>query len=162
MSRKLILTAIVAMILAQLSCAPAGYQKTETDAATGQPSALAMATDTWQKESGTALPAVDDLMQQADTLIASSDWDVASEKLERALRIAPDYAPAWSRLSRIALYKDDPARAVQMAKRSNSHAGNSIELKLLNWRFIREASEMQGDIEGVENASKAIYILQGL
>ena len=49
-----------------------------------------------------------------------------------------------------------------MAKRSNSHAGNAVELKLLNWQFIREASEMQGDIEGVSNANKAIYILQSL
>ena len=49
-----------------------------------------------------------------------------------------------------------------MAKRSNSHAGNSVDLKLLNWQFIRDASEMQGDIEGVQNANKAIYILQNL
>lgn len=162
MFRQLRLTAIAAIILAQLSCAPAGYQKTDTESVAGQPTALAMATDTWRKESGTALPAVDDLIQQADTQISLSNWDVASEKLERALRISPDYAPAWSRLSRIALYREDPARAIQMAKRSNSHAGNSVELKLLNWQFIREASEMQGDIEGVENAGKAIYILQGL
>ncbi len=162
MFRQLRLTAIAAVILAQMSCAPAGYQKTDTEAVSGQPTALAMATDTWQKESGTALPAIDDLMQQADSQIALSNWDLASEKLERALRISPDYAPAWSRLSRIALFREDPARAIQMAKRSNSHAGNSVELKLLNWQFIREASEMQGDIEGVSNANKAIYILQSL
>ena len=162
MFRQLRLTAIAAVILAQMSCAPAGYQKTDTGAMTGQPTTLAMATDTWQKESGTALPAIDDLMQQADSQIALSNWDLASEKLERALRISPEYAPAWSRLSRIALFREDPARAIQMAKRSNSHAGNSVELKLLNWQFIREASEMQGDIEGVSNASKAIYILQSL
>jgi len=162
MFRQLRLTAIAAIILVQMSCAPAGYQKTDTGAMTGQPTTLAMATDTWQKESGTALPAIDDLMQQADSQIALSNWDLASEKLERALRISPEYAPAWSRLSRIALFREEPARAIQMAKRSNSHAGNSVELKLLNWQFIREASEMQGDIEGVSNASKAIYILQSL
>jgi len=162
MFRQLRLTAIAAIILVQMSCAPAGYQKTDTGAMTGQPTTLAMATDTWQKESGTALPAIDDLMQQADSQIALSNWDLASEKLERALRISPEYAPAWSRLSRIALFREEPARAIQMAKRSNSHAGNSVELKLLNWQFIREASEMQGDIEGVSNANKAIYILQSL
>ncbi len=160
MFRQLKLTAIAAIILAQLSCAPAGYQKTEAEAE--QPSALAMATQTWQQASAAALPAVEDLMMQADTQIAMSNWDVASEKLERALRISPDYAPAWSRMSQIALFKQEPSRAIQMAKRSNSHAGKSVELKLLNWRFIREASEMQGDIEGVNNASKAIYILQSL
>ncbi len=158
MFRQLISTAIAACILVQLSCAPAGYQKPETEAV---PS-LAMATQTWQQTSGTALPAVDDLVNQADAQIAMSNWDVASEKLERALRISPDYAPAWSRMSQIALYKDDPARAIQMAKRSNSHAGKSVELKLLNWQLIREANEMLDDIEGVQNASKAIYILQNL
>jgi hypothetical protein len=121
-----------------------------------------MATETWRHSTGTALPAVEDLMKQADAQIAIRNWDVASEKLERALRMSPDYAPAWSRLSRIALSRADPGRAIQMAKRSNSHAGNSVELKLLNWQFIRDASEMQGDIEGVQNANKAIYILQNL
>jgi len=158
MLRLLISTAIAVIILALMSCAPAGYQKTETEAVP----TIAMATETWQQDSGTALPAVEDLMNQADAQIAMRNWDVASEKLERALRMSPDYAPAWSRLSRIALSKADPARAIQMAKRSNSHAGKSVDLKLLNWQFIRDASEMQGDIEGVQNASKAIYILQNL
>jgi tetratricopeptide (TPR) repeat protein len=162
MIRQLKITAIATIILAQLSCAPAGYQKTEIEAGAEQSSVLAMATQAWQQTSTTALPAVDDLIMQADAQIAMSNWDVASEKLERALRISPDYAPAWSRMSQIALLKQDPSRAIQMAKRSNSHAGKSAELKLLNWQFIREASEMQGDAEGVQNASKAIYILQGL
>ncbi len=158
MFRQILPTAIAVIILALMSCAPAGYQKTDTDAAP----TLAMATETWQQSNGTALPAVEDLMKQADAQIATRNWDLASEKLERALRMSPDYAPAWSRLSRIALSKADPARAIQMAKRSNSHAGNSVDLKLLNWQFIRDACEMQGDIEGVQNANKAIYILQNL
>ena len=158
MIRQLSLMAMAAIMLVQLSCAPTSYQKTDSEADT----TIAMATESWQRSSGTALPAVDDLMQQADSHIAMSDWDVASEKLERALRISPDYAPAWSRLSQIALFKDNPQRAIQMAKRSNSYAGNAVELKLLNWQFIREASEMLDDTEGVQNANKAIYILQNL
>ena len=158
MLRVLILpaTAVIALILT--GCAPASYQKTDS----GELPSLAMASETWARTSGAVLPAVDDLMMQADSQIAASNWDLASEKLERALRISPDYAPAWSRLSQIALYKDDPQRAIQMAKRSNSHAGKSVELKLLNWQFIREASEMLEDTEGVQNASKNIYILQNL
>ena len=80
MFRQLISTAIAVIILALMSCAPAGYQKTETDAAP----TLAMATQTWQQASGAALPAVEDLMKQADAQIAIRNWDVASEKLERA------------------------------------------------------------------------------
>jgi hypothetical protein len=158
MLRLLTLSALAVITLAQLGCAPATYQKTDS----GEPPTLAMATETWTRASRDALPAVDDLMMQADSQIAASNWDLAAEKLERALRISPDYAPAWSRLSQIALYNDDPQRAIQMAKRSNSHAGNSVELKLLNWQFIRQASEMLDDAEGAQNASKNIYILQSL
>ena len=158
MFRQLTWIAIAAIMLTQVACAPAPYQKTDG----AEPLTLAMATETWSRAAGNALPAVDDLVTQADGQIAASNWDLASEKLERALRISPDYAPAWSRLSQIALYKDDPQRAIQMAKRSNSHAGNSVDLKLLNWQFIRQASEMLDDIEGVQNASKNIYILQSL
>ena len=158
MLRQLTWAAIVVVLLAQTACAPAPYRTTDT----GEAPTLAMATETWTRTSTAALPAVDDLMNQADSEIALNNWDLASEKLERALRISPDYAPAWSRLSQIALFRDDPQRAIQMAKRSNSHAGNSVELKLLNWQFIREASEMLEDAEGVQNANKAIYILQSL
>ncbi len=158
MLRLFILAATAVVTFAQLGCAPATYQKTDT----GEPPTLAMATQTWTGASYDALPAVDDLMIQADSQIAASNWDLAEEKLERALRISPDYAPAWSRLSQIALYRNEPQRAIQMAKRSNSHAGNSVDLKLLNWQFIRQASEMMEDADGVQNASKNIYILQSL
>lgn len=158
MIRPFFFAAISSILIVLLSCAPAGYQKTEAGAE--QPLTLAMATQTWQQASASALPAVEDLVQQADAQIALRNLDVASEKLERALRISPDYAPAWSRMAHIALDNADPARAIQMAKRSNSNAGNSVELKLLNWQFIRKASQMLGDTEGVQNASKSINILQ--
>jgi Flp pilus assembly protein TadD len=158
MLRLLILAAAAVFAFAQLGCAPATYQKTDS----GEAPTLAMATQTWTGASYNALPAVDDLMIQADSQIAASNWDLAEEKLERALRISPDYAPAWSRLSQIALYRNEPQRAIQMAKRSNSHAGNSADLKLLNWQFIRQASELLEDADGVQNANKNIYILQSL
>ena len=160
MIRQILFTTLAAGLVTQLACTPAATQKSEIE--TGAVPTLAMATQTWQQASGDALPAVDDLMEQADSQIAANNWELASEKLERALRISPDYAPAWSRLSQIALLKDDPQRAIQMAKRSNSHAGTSVALKLLNWQFIREASELLNDLEGVQNANKAINILQSL
>ena len=158
MFRPLSLAAIAAIAFSQIACAPVSYQKTDSGA---QPT-LAMATQNWQQVSGSVLPAVDDLVNQADAEIAMNHWDVASEKLERALRSSPEYAPAWSRLSQIALHRQEPQRAIQMAKRSNSHAGKAVDLKLLNWQYIREASEMLDDVEGVQNANKAIYILQSL
>ena len=160
MFRPFLFAAIACILVMQLSCAPGTYQKPE--GAAEQPLTLAMATKTWEQASGSALPAVEDLVNQADAQIAMRNLDVAAEKLERALRISPDYAPAWSRMAHIALDKADPARAIQMAKRSNSHAGNAVELKLLNWQYIRRASQMLGDTEGVQNASKSINILQSL
>lgn len=160
MIRAFLYAVIATIVIVQLSCAPAGYQKTAAD--TEQPVTLAMATQTWQQSSDLALPAVNDLMNQADAQIAQRNLDVAAEKLERALRISPDYAPAWSRMAYIALSNADPSRAIQMAKRSNSHAGKSVDLKLLNWEYIRKASHMLGDVEGVQNANKSINILRSL
>lgn len=121
---------------------------------------LAMATQTLRDSRIRANPAVAGLMQQADALMENDDLDLAEEKVERALRISPDYAPGWSRLSRIALSRNDPARAIQMAKRSNSCAGDSVELKRLNWRFIRDARLTMNDADGVAQADAAIRGLQ--
>jgi Tfp pilus assembly protein PilF len=153
---------LIAISLSLFACAPSPYQRPETGIDSGDSTILAMAGQTWSGYSENTLPAVDELMKQADTLLAVNNLDAASEKIERALRIDSGYAPAWSRLSSIALTNNNPTRAIQMAKRSNSHAGNSIELKKLNWEFIREASDMLNDVEGMENADKAIGILNSL
>jgi Tfp pilus assembly protein PilF len=128
----------------------------ETQPEAGDQNTLAMATQVLRDSRIRANPAVAGLMQQADALIENNDLDLAEDKIERALRISPNYAPGWSRLSRIALSRNDPARAVQMAKRSNSCAGDASELKRLNWRFIREARLSQNDDEGVAQADAAI------
>ena len=155
---------LIATSLSLFACAPSPYQRPDAEPGVegGESTILAMAGQTWSGYSANTLPAVDELMKQADTLLAANNFDAASEKIERALRIDSDYAPAWSRLSSIALANNNPTRAIQMAKRSNSHAGNSIDLKKLNWEFIREASDMLNDVEGVENADKAIGILNSL
>jgi tetratricopeptide (TPR) repeat protein len=158
--RRFLSAAGMAGLLAQLACAPAGYQKSEV--VSERATTLAMASEIWQQSDIESLPAVDDLVRQADAQIASRKLDMAAEKLERALRISPDYAPAWSRLAHIALAEADPGRAIQMARRSNSHAGDSVELKLLNWEYIRKASQMLGDVEGARNASESINTLRSL
>jgi tetratricopeptide (TPR) repeat protein len=155
---------LIAVSLSLFACAPSPYQRPDAEAGidSDESTILAMAGQTWSGYSENTLPAVDELMKQADTLLAANNLDAASEKIERALRIDSGFAPAWSRLSSIALANNNPTRAIQMAKRSNSHAGNSIELKKLNWEFIREASDMMNDVEGMENADKAIGILNSL
>jgi Tfp pilus assembly protein PilF len=152
MIRILYQTACVSFCLFAL----AACSSLETQPQAGGQDTLAMATQTLRSSGIRANPAVESLMQQADTLIENNNLDLAEEKIERALRISPDYAPGWSRLSRIALGRNDPARAIQMAKRSNSCAGDAVELKRLNWRLIRDARQSLNDTEGVEQADAAI------
>lgn len=132
----------------------------DTQPEAGDQDTLAMATQTLRDSRIHANPAVESLMQQSDALIENSRLDLAEEKIERALRISPDYAPGWSRLSRIALSRNDPARAIQMAKRSNSYAGDDVGLKRLNWLFIRDARLSLNDTDGVEQANAALRRLQ--
>jgi len=78
------------------------------------------------------------------------------------LRIKSAYAPAWSRLSWLALEEGSPKRAIQMAKRSNSFAYGNIDLQSLNWTFIRDASQILGDEENYQRATRKLESFQSL
>ena len=104
--------------------------------------------------------AVKALLKQADVFILYNALEQASDKLERLLRIEPTYAPAWSRLSWIALQSHYPGRAKQMAQRSNSYAHDNNKLKVLNWSFIRQASQQMNDFEAVHRAERMIETLE--
>lgn len=104
--------------------------------------------------------AVKALLSQVDVFILYNSLELASGKLERLLRIVPTYAPAWSRLSWIALQSHSPERAKQMALRSNSYAQGNNKLKILNWSFIRQASQQMNDAEEVRRAERMIETLE--
>ena len=106
----------------------------------------------WRPDgSGQQYEAINVLLKEADELIAEQQLNAASDKLERVLRIKPEYAPAWSRLSWLALQMKSPERAVQMAKRSNSFAQADPELQSLNESFIRAASKALNDERAKQN-----------
>lgn len=113
-------------------------------------------------DQGTAPAAVVKLIGQADAEIAASAWQAASSSLERLLRIAPDYAPGWSRMAWLGLQTGAPERARQMAARSNSYATGRIDLKLLNWKFIREASVILNDQGAIQRADRNIQALENM
>jgi Tfp pilus assembly protein PilF len=115
----------------------------------------------WRAASHATHPAVADLLQQADSLIAAGQYDQASDKVERALRIAPDHAPSWSRLAVLALDEGQPMRAIRMAQKSNSYAGSANRLMLQNWEYIRQANVMMKNEQGIEQAERTIEQLQG-
>ena len=93
-------------------------------------------------------------------LIENRAYNAAADKLERVLRIKPEYAPAWSRLSWLALQMNSPKRSVQMAKRSNSFAFSDPELQALNWSFIRSASRVLNDEDTYYRANQKIESLK--
>ncbi len=116
--------------------------------------------DAWRPDTSGDYEAINLLLKEVDDLIEKKAFDAATDKLERVLRIKPEYAPAWSRLSWLALQMDAPKRAVQMAKRSNSFAFSDPELQSLNWTFIRAASRALNDEDGYFRANQKIESLK--
>jgi hypothetical protein len=116
--------------------------------------------DAWSPYASGEHEAIRKLLDEADRLIENQSFDAASDKLERILRIKPQYAPAWSRLSWLALQVNSPERCVQMAKRSNSFAYSDPQLQLLNWSFIRDASQVLNDEESYYRANQKIESLK--
>jgi Tfp pilus assembly protein PilF len=116
--------------------------------------------DAWRLVNDRDFEAINVLLNEADELIEKQSYDAATDKIERVLRIKPDYAPAWSRLSWLALQSNSPQRSVQMAKRSNSYAYSDPELQILNWSFIRSASQLLNDEDGYYRANQKIESLK--
>ena len=113
----------------------------------------------WRLDDAQQSEAIYVLLGEADALIESSNFDAATDKLERVLRIKAEYAPAWSRLSWIALQTDVPKRSIEMAKRSNSFAHGDTKLQLLNWTFISTASKTLNDEDLYLRANQEINSL---
>lgn len=116
--------------------------------------------DAWRPDTSGEFEAINVLLDETDVLIEDQAYDAAADKLERALRIKPQYAPAWSRLAWLALQTNSPKRSVQMAKRSNSLAFSDPELQALNWTFIRAASRELNDEETYYRANQKIESLK--
>ena len=116
--------------------------------------------DAWRLNGSAELEAINILLDEVDVLIENDALNAAADKLERVLRIKPEYAPAWSRLSWLALQMDSPKRSIQMAKRSNSFAYSNPELQALNWSFIKSASQKLQDEASYNRANQKIDSLK--
>jgi len=98
---------------------------------------------------------VADLVNQADKMIQFKQWADAQGKLERTLRLSPQYAPAWSRLSWLSLRSAQLKKSIKLAKRSNNHT-NSTQLKKLNFSFMRDAYKLMGKPTEVKKINQII------
>ncbi len=144
------------LLLLLASCA--STEKHITDTAVDQPGNYQF--NAWRMDTSTDNGAVNSLLNDVDVLIINQDFNAATDKLERILRINPQYAPAWSRLSWLALQINAPARSLQMAKRSNSFAFSDAELQRLNWTFIRDASKALHDETSYNRARQMLESLK--
>jgi len=112
--------------------------------------------EAWRLNDAVESEAIKVLLTEIDALIEDNSFNAATDKLERVLRIKADYAPAWSRLSWIALQTDYLERSIDMAKRSNSFAYSDTRLQLLNWSFISTASKALNDEDNYLRAQQKI------
>lgn len=112
-----------------------------------------------EKRIATSNRAVSQLLQQADEMMGAANYQQAGDKLERLVRIEPQFAQAWSRLAWLALNNGEAQRSQQLAQRSISYSRDNNELKILNWRFIHQAGELLGSTEIMQQAAEMIKIL---
>jgi outer membrane PBP1 activator LpoA protein len=153
-----VLLLVVMLVLMISGCAMQQPQQGETAVQPQEESRYKYAA--WRPEPALENGAINALLSEADILIENAAYDAAADKIERVLRIKPDYAAAWSRLSWLALQANSPERCVLMAKRSNSLAQSNPELQSLNWSFIRAASRVLNDEDAFDRANQKIESLK--
>jgi len=151
-----LLLTILAVFLS--ACGTTGKQTAEVDVIDAEEGNYRY--DAWRPHQSDEYAAINVLLDEADVLMQRQAYDAAADKIERVLRIRPDYAAAWSRLSWLALQTDDPRRSVLMARRSNSLAQADPELQSLNWSFIRAASGVLNDEDSYFRANQKIESLK--
>jgi cytochrome c-type biogenesis protein CcmH/NrfG len=100
----------------------------------------------------TLSPAMQKLLEQSDQSINAQNWTQAVAVLERALRINPKQAEAWSRMAVVYLGKNQPEQSINMAKRSNSYANRNTALKSYNWLLMSRAYDQLNQSQLAEQA----------
>ena len=100
--------------------------------------------------------AVQLLLTQADELMSVDNFEQAGDKLERLVRIEPQFAQAWSRLAWMALKNGQVKRSQQLAQRSNSYSSGNTSFKILIWNFIKKSGELLNDSNIIEQAQQMI------
>ena len=108
--------------------------------------------DPYSTQSVTLSPAMQKLLEQSDQSINAQNWTQAVAVLERALRINPKQAEAWSRMAVVYLGKNQPEQSINMAKRSNSYANRNTTLKSYNWLLMSRAYEQLNQSQLAEQA----------
>ncbi|MCP5142483.1 MAG: hypothetical protein H6926_00395 [Chromatiales bacterium] len=97
-------------------------------------------------------PAVAALLADADRQMRAGNADGAAASLERALRVEPRDAFLWHRLAYVRLQQGRTSDAESLALKSNSLAGDKLELVNTNWRLVARARRQQNNDAGAVEA----------
>ncbi|MCB1738304.1 MAG: hypothetical protein KDI42_09285 [Gammaproteobacteria bacterium] len=93
-------------------------------------------------------PAVAALLADANRQMRAGNNDAAAAALERALRVQPRDAYLWHRLAYVRLEQGRGSDAESLALKSNSLAGDKLELVETNNRLIERARRLGGSAAG--------------
>jgi uncharacterized membrane-anchored protein len=108
--------------------------------------------------------AVVSLIMDAKTYFENDQLEQSAALLERALRIMPHDPYLWHNLAGVRLTQEDWNRAANLAKKSNSLAGDDStykELRVRNWVLITQACEGMGNNKCTDEArSRAQALLR--
>lgn len=97
-------------------------------------------------------PAVKSLLQEAREAEAKGDYDVAADKLERALGIQPRDPETLQNMAEIQLYKKDYEQALSFATLSYDTGPRVGEMCSRNWHTISVVRDYAGDANGAAQA----------
>ncbi len=119
-------------------------------------------TDTGIKRSTKNMsPAIAALIKQADLKIEQKQWSSSISIIERALRINPKQAEAWTRMAVAHLGNNNAEQAIHMAKRANAYTGKNSKLKSYNWLLMSRAYKILNKLDAAKSAAlKSQKIMQ--
>ena len=107
----------------------------------------------FKRSTASMAPAMSALVMQADSAIEQQQWSEAVAILERALRINPKQAEAWTRMAVVYLGQDNPEQCLHMAKKSNRHAKSNHKLQAYNWLLMSRAYKQLDKPDLAESAA---------
>lgn len=96
--------------------------------------------------------AANSLVTQARTLTAKGDYALATQTVERALRIEPANPLVWIELAKVRLAAGDDDQAENLAQRALSLAAGAPREQSSAWQVIAQARRAQGDNVGAREA----------
>ena len=97
-------------------------------------------------------PAVQSLVNAANTAAAEKNWDRAQAALERAVKLAPSKSSIWRQLAYTHLQSGDPERAREVVQRALSLAAADGRENVAAWRLLGDIEQTRGDAAAAQMA----------